>query len=200
MRKPSSFFVAAVLAAALAGAAGAHAGSRAPWRTWWGDVSVANGVWSLSSPAPTAPGETHSALVTSPPAAGDGAFSFTVTTLGQLRTGSTPNPWEVAWAMFRFRDLADYYWFILKPNGWELGKKQGSDRQVFLATGSAPALSIGRADRVRIESRGARIRVLVDGVQVVSYVDPNPLPPGGSVGLYEEDSRVQFRAVSFTGL
>jgi hypothetical protein len=200
MRKTSYTFVAAALAALLLGAASARATSRAPWHTWWGNVGVANGVWSLSSTPPSAPAETHSALVTSPPVAGDGAFSFTATTLAQLRTGSAPNPWEVAWAMFRFRDLADYYWFILKPNGWELGKKQGSDRQIFLATGTAPTLDIGRANHVRIETRGSRIRVLVDGAQVVSYVDPNPLPAGGSVGLYEEDSRVQFRSVSFTGL
>jgi hypothetical protein len=200
MRKASYSFLVVLLVAALAGGAAARATTRAPWHTWWGNVGLANGVWTLTSTPPAAPAETHSALVTSPPVGGDGAFSFTATTLAQLRKGSAPNAWEVAWAMFRFRDLQDYYWFILKPDGWELGKKQGSDRQIFLATGSSPALTVGRPNRVRIETRGPRIRVLLDGTEVVSYLDPNPLPAGGSVGLYEEDSRVQFRSVSFTGL
>jgi hypothetical protein len=197
MRK-STYICTALLAAALLAGTSARAATRAGWHTWWGNVAAANGVWSLSSTPPSSPAETHSALVTSAPAPGDGTFSFTATTLAQLRTGSAPNPWEVAWAMFRFRDLHDYYWFILKPNGWELGKKQGSDRQIFLATGGAPILAIGRANRIRIEAHGAHIRVLVDGGRVVDYADPNPLPSGGSVGLYEEDSRVQFRDVSFT--
>lgn len=200
MRKTTYIFLVAAAIAALAGAAGAGARTRGPaaWHTWWGNVAVdANGVWSLSSTPPAAPAETHSALVTSPSDMADGTFAFTATTLAQLRTGSAPNPWEVAWAMFRFRDLSDYYWFILKPNGWELGKKQGSDRQIFLQTGSSPVLAVGRPNRVQIVTRGAHIRVLVDGRLVSDYVDANPLPSGGSVGLYEEDSRVQFRDVSY---
>jgi hypothetical protein len=196
MRRTTYICAAALLAAALVGTS-ARAATRASWHTWWGNVAVANGVWSLSSTPPTSPAETHSALVTSAPA-GDGTFAFTATTLEQLRAGSAPNPWETAWAMFRFRDLTHYYWFILKPNGWELGKKQGSDQQIFLATGGAPRLGIGSSNRIRIVTSGAHIRVAVDGSRVVDYVDANPLPPG-SVGLYEEDSRVQFKSVSVTG-
>lgn len=198
MRKPTYICAAALVVAALA-ATSARAATRSSWHVWWGNVSAVNGVWTLSSTPPTSPDETHSALVTSASAAGDGTFTFTATTLAQLRTGSPPNPWEVAWAMFRFRDLAHYYWFILKPNGWELGKKQGSDQQIFLATGSSPTLTIGQSNRYRIDTSGGHIRVLVDGAVVVDYVDSNPLPSGGSVGLYEEDSRVQFRSVSVTG-
>lgn len=198
MRKPTYICAAALLMAALVGTS-ARAATQASWHVWWGNAAATNGVWTLSSTSPTSPAETHSALVTSAPATGDGTFAFTATTVAQLRTGSAPNPWEVAWAMFRFRDLTHYYWFILKPNGWELGKKQGSDRQIFLATGRSPRLALGSANRVRIATDGGHIRVLVDGSRVVDYLDVSPLPAGGSAGLYEEDSRVQFRSVSVTG-
>lgn len=205
MPKPLSFFL--VLTAAFALTASAAAFGAAPralssgqWRTWWGQVSLKAGAWTLRSTAPTTPAETHSALVTSPPSAGDQVFSYTATTLEQLRTGSAPNPWEVAWSMFRFRDLENYYWFILKPNGYELGKKQGSDTQIFLATGTSPRLQLNQPNRVAIRAEGGRIRVTVDGIPVVDYTDANPLPSGGSVGLYEEDARVRFESVQLSPL
>src|SRR2546427_1445975 len=114
----------ALVAAALLSLAGVPAALAAAgqWSTWWGQVSSSNGTYSLTSQTPTSPSETHSALVTTKRTWGDQTFSFTTTTLAQLRQGSAPNPWEVGWVMFRFRDLHDYYWFILKTNGFELGK------------------------------------------------------------------------------
>jgi hypothetical protein len=203
MRRSHVFLLASLLAAVAASAAVAGAPRAlqpADWKTWWGKTSVRNGVYSLESTAPRLPAETHSALMTSPAGTGDQAISFGVTTLAQLRTGSDPNPWEVAWALFRFRDLANYYWFIVKPNGWELGKKQGSDSQIFLATGARPQLVVGRRTQVQIRAEGPRIRVWVDGGLVVDYLDRSPLPAGGSLGLYEEDSRVRFDSVSLTAL
>jgi hypothetical protein len=35
----------------------------------------------------------------------------------QLRQNSTPNPWEVAWIMWRYQDDWHHYYFIFKPNG-----------------------------------------------------------------------------------
>src|SRR5437868_15488679 len=108
-----TFLAVVSVAAALCGAAVAQARPQAGgWHTWWGQVSQAQGAFTLSSQAPLAPAETHSALLTSRATWGDQAFSYTMTTLGQLRLGSAPNPWEVGWSMFRFRDLHDYYWFI----------------------------------------------------------------------------------------
>ena len=207
MSKNASLLAAAAVLALGAGATAAqatspraHAVKADGWRTWWGGVSVsAGGAFTLRSRAPEAPGETHSALVTSDAAYGDHVFSFTATTLHQLRHGSAPNTWEAAWAMFRFRDLENYYYFILKPNGVELGKKQGSDAQIFLATADRPRLRIGARARIRIRAEGARIQVFVDGVPAIDYVDPHPLP-GGSVGLYEEDARVRFESVAVESL
>jgi hypothetical protein len=206
MSKTAVPALAAALLALCAAASAAPASPRAQavnaedWRTWWGRVSLSKrGVFTLDSRAPTSPLETHSALATSDAVFGDHVFSFTATTLDQLRTGSAPNPWEVAWAFFRFRDLENYYYFILKPNGVELGKKQGSDAQIFLVTRELPRLTIGERARVRIRVEGARIRIWVDGAPAIDYVDPRPLP-AGSVGLYEEDARVRFESVAVAPL
>lgn len=166
------------------------------WRTWWGKASFAGPGVTLSSTVPRSPGETHSALITSSGTWANPTISFTTDTLRQLRQGSSPNPWEVGWVMFRFRDLSDYYYFILKPNGFELGKKQGSLDQVFLDTGSQPTLHIGTATQIRLVVRGARIQVYAGGALVLDYTDPSPLTGAGSVGLYEEDSRVRFTSLS----
>lgn len=205
-RRPALALAAALVltlaAAGTASAAGAtRSGQRAltassAWRTWWGAAAFGPGGVTLSSTVPTAPAETHSALVTTKQTWSNPTISFTTTTLGQLRTGSAPNPWEVGWVMFRFHDLANYYWFMVKPNGFELGKKQGSDTQIFLQTGDLPHLTVGVPERVQVRVQGARIRVSVDGVPVADYTDPSPIPGAGSVGLYEEDSQVRFDSVA----
>jgi hypothetical protein len=99
--------------------------------------------------------------------------------------------------LFRFQDLANYYWFMLKTNGFELGKKQGSDQQIFLVTGDLPAAAVGQTRRIQVVAQGPRIQVFVDGSKIVDYVDPQPLG-NGSVGLYEEDSQARFDSLSIS--
>ena len=203
MTRKSPFILLFLTLVLLAGTAGAALAAKkaqpGSWRTWWGQASVRKGTYTLQSQASSSAGETHSALLTSTATWGDQVFSYNTTTLAQLRTGTAPNPWEVAWSMFRFTDLTHYYWFIVKPNGWELGKKQGSDTQIFLATGSTPSRPVGATYQVRIQAQGARIRVSLDGAPVVDYTDPSPLR-SGSVGLYEEDAKVTFASVSVSPL
>lgn len=162
------------------------------WKQWWGTQAFTGGGVTLASQAPTAPDETHSSLITTKRTWQDATISFTTSTLQQLRQGSAPNPWEVGWVMFRFQDLANYYWFMLKTNGFELGKKQGSDTQIFLVTGDLPAIAIGQQRRIQVKAQGAHIQVFVDGAKLVDYVDPHPLLGNGSVGLYEEDAQARF--------
>ena len=169
----------------------------AQWNVWYGAAAAFDrtGV-TLWSPASTSADRTSSTLVTSKKTWRDQRVSLNMTTEAQLRTGSAPNPWEVGWLMFRFRDRANYYWFTLKTNGFELGKKQGSDKQIFLVLGDFPNTTVGATRRVEIRTQGARIQVWVDGARIVDYVDPNPLLAAGSIGLYEEDSRVRFDSLS----
>jgi len=198
------FFVAAVFGVLVCAAPALGAGAPQTlqandWRTWWGQATLKSGAFTLESQAPVSPDETHSALVTSTSSWGDSTLSFMTTTLEQLRAGSPPNPWEVGWAMFRFRDLENYYYFILKPNGYELGKKQGSDEQIFLVTGTSPKLALGKRTRVQIQAQGARIRIFVGGTKIIDFTDPSPLL-SGAVGLYEEDARVRFESVTVARL
>jgi Domain of Unknown Function (DUF1080) len=165
------------------------------WRTWWGQASFGSNAVTLSSVVPTSPAETHSALITTKRTWSDQTFTVGATTLSQLRVGSTPNPWEVGWLMFRFQDLHDYYYFILKPNGIELGKKQGSDTQIFLVTADTPILALGQRSTLQVQTSGARIRVWANGSQVIDFTDPNPLR-SGSIGLYEEDSQARFDSLT----
>jgi hypothetical protein len=169
----------------------------AKWRYWWGSVAVRDRGAVLASPSPRKLSETRSALITTSRSWRDFSFAVAVQPLRQLRLNAPGNTWETGWVFFRFRDLENYYYFILKPNGWELGKKHGSDAQIFLATGSSPRLSIGRKARLRIAAVGSRIRVRVNGVRILDFTDPKPLR-SGSVGLYEEDARVRFGPVTVT--
>src|SRR4051794_23738226 len=94
---------------------------------------------SLAPAAATSIGETHAALAVSQAAlSGDFTYSAQVLTDQQLRTGGPANPWETAWMVWDYTDNDHFYYFALKTNGWELGKRDPSypGGQRFLATGS----------------------------------------------------------------
>jgi hypothetical protein len=164
------------------------------WRHWWGDVATGGRVAVLASRSPARQSETFSALVTTRRSWRDFRFDVSMRPARQLRLNDPGNTWETGWVFFRFRDLENYYYFILKPNGWELGKKHGSDAQIFLATGETPGLAIGEEATIRVIADEARIRVAVDGSQILDYRDSRPLG-SGTIGLYEEDARVRFGPV-----
>src|SRR5687767_2697380 len=94
----------------------------------------------LSPQASTSPDETHAGMVVSQSSFSDVRFSADFSTLEQLRTGSAPNPWESAWAVFGHTDDEHFYYVAFKPNGWELGKVDPAypGAQRYLATGSTP--------------------------------------------------------------
>ena len=167
------------------------------WKTWWGATSFDAAGVTLASQPPVAADETHSALITTKRTWTDATIGFSTTTLKQLRQTTAPNTWEVGWVLFHFTDLENYYWFMLKTNGFELGKKQGSDTQQFLVSGDLPAIAVGQQRRIHVKTLGPRIQVFVDGAKLVDYVDPHPLK-AGSVGLYEEDAQVRFNSFSVT--
>ena len=166
------------------------------WLSVWGHATVAPRPPRALSTPPASPTQTASSLVLSRLTWSDLSLSFDTTTIkGQLRQPA-PNPWEVAWVFFRYSDLAHYYWLALKPSGWELGKKDGgppdgSAPQIFLETGSQPVFPIGHRYHVQISMVAGTISVTLNGVPLLTYVDPSPLP-SGAIGLYEEDSRVTF--------
>jgi hypothetical protein len=168
------------------------------WKTWWGGNTFDGTGVTLWSQAPVSLAETHSALVVTRKTWRDATISFRTINQKQLRLNDAPNTWECPWVMFRFKDLENYYWFMLKPNGFELGKKQGSDTQHFLVTGDQPNQAVGEWKRIRLVVQGARIQAFVDGTRIFDYTDPNPLLGLGSVGLYEEDAQVRFDSLAIS--
>ena len=118
---------------------------------------------------------------------------------------SAPNTWETAWVMWRWTDLFHHYYFTIKTNGIEFGKKDTScscEQQVFLKTGSTPTLSLGTWDHIKISSIGKHTTIWVDGIKVVDMDDPSYSSTadmsGGYIGPYNEDASSAFDKVTVT--
>jgi hypothetical protein len=148
----------------------------------------------LSPMASTQPDETHAALVRSVKTFGDFEFNVQLRTDEQLRTGSPPNPWEVGWILWHYTDDTHFYYIILKPNGWELGKEDPAypGVQRFLATGSTPQFPIGQVYDIRIRQVYNQMIVWVNGTQLVTFTDKQQPYTNGALGLYTEDATASF--------
>jgi hypothetical protein len=149
----------------------------------------------------TSPEETHAALTLTTQTYEDFEIYLKVKTLQQLRQNSTPNLWEVAWVMWRFQDDWHHYYFIFKPNGVELGKKQNenqAEEQIFLYTADEPKLNFDEWSAWYIKMSGNHIEIWLEleeygpWQKVVDYHDDLPIVGPGHIGLYTEDAHVQF--------
>jgi len=152
-----------------------------------------NKVLSLSPQAADSAGVTHAALVTGPSYSGSIQLEAKMMTVQQLRTGSTPNPWEIFWMVWNYSDNDHFYYFIPKTNGWELGKRDPNypGGQRFLATGSDKTFPVGKWYDVKIQQdTGNKIAVWVDGVQITSFTDSETPYTSGKVAFYTEDAHV----------
>jgi len=166
-----------------------------------GFMSVNSNTLLVEQPeASVTPDETHAALVAGPSVSGDVTVEVSMATTRQLRANSAPNAWEVAWLLWHYRDNSHFYYFIPKPNGWELGKEDPAypGAQRFLASGSSPSFPIGPWYRVRVEQVSQTIRVLVNGVVIVTTTDQELPYTSGRVGLYTEDAEAYFDDVAIT--
>ena len=164
-------------------------------------VSQTGNTILLEQPAvSTQPYETHGSLVLGPATTGDVTVQVDMATSRQLRAGSTPNPWEVGWLLWHYTDDQHFYYVILKPNGWEIGKEDpaypGSQR--FLATGSSPQFSLGPWYRVRVAQSGGTIQLFVNDLLIATTLDDDLPYSGGRVGLYTEDAESYFDNVAIT--
>lgn len=154
------------------------------------------------------PNETHAALTLTTQTYEDVEMQLKVNTKQQLRQNSSPNPWEVAWVVWRYQDDWHHYYFIFKPNGVELGKKQNenqAEEQMFLYTANEPKLKIDEWNTWHIKMSGNHIEIglkMADGSwqRVVNYNDNAPIIGPGNIGLYTEDAHVQFDDVYITSL
>jgi hypothetical protein len=118
----------------------------------------------------------------------------------QLREGlNPPNPWETAWIQFNYLDEWHQYYFILKPNGIELGKKDNNmqlEQQIYLISRDNPKGSIGSWQHIDLVVNENHILTYVNGSKVLDYIDENMskerFGSGGAIGLYCEDAEVIF--------
>ncbi len=167
-----------------------------------------NTVFYEKPKASTSVNETHAALTLTTQTYEDVEIQLKVKTSEQLRQNSTPNPWEVAWVMWRFQDDWHHYYFIFKPNGVELGKKQNenqAEEQIFLYTANEPQLKINEWSTWHIKMSGNHIEIwlkMPDGSwqTFVDYYDNEPIVGPGNIGLYTEDAHVQFDDVYITSI
>jgi hypothetical protein len=169
-------------------------------------VSSGNEVFFQKPKASAFPTETYAALTLTAQEYEDVDIYLKVRTVQQLRQNSPPNPWEVAWVMWRYQDDWHHYYFIFKPNGIELGKKQNDERadeQVFLFTANEPQLAMNRWNiwNIRMVDNHIEVwlKVGLSWKKAVDYYDTNnPIEGPGRVGLYNEDAHVQFDNVYLT--
>ena len=157
---------------------------------------------TLEPRTPSAADETHAALaLVSVEFSGNVAFTGRVRTAKQLRTQTTPNGWESVWVVWHYRDAEHFYYLALKPNGWELGKRDPAyaGGQRFLASGEAPRLPVGVWATFGVLQTGDRITVSLDGSLLTSMRDSvAPLYDHGQAGVYTEDARVTVDRAAFS--
>jgi hypothetical protein len=169
-------------------------------------LSTGNEVFFAKPKASTSPQETHSSLTLTTKNWQNAEIHVKVRTKQQLRQNSAPNTWEAAWVMWRYVDSYHHYYFILKPNGIELGKKDNdrqAEEQVFLYTTGSPKLQLDKWSNWTIKMQGNHIQVYVNSLKVADYIDntmSHTLSNPGAVGLYTEDAHVQFDDVYISPL
>jgi hypothetical protein len=198
---------AALTALAVTGCTPTAAAAPRPSRPWRVAYDGYGHVWSstrrgvlritLQPARATSPADTHAALVLSRNRWRDLTADIRIRTNRQLRRPH-PNAWEVAWLLWHYTNDQHFYYIILKPNGWELGKEDPSYRgsQRYLATGTHPAFPPARWYAVRVQQRGDAIQVSVDGHRLIRFVDTQNPYLTGRVGLYTEDASATFQPVA----
>ena len=155
----------------------------------------------LAPMAATSASVTHAALVTTAQSYSDFDASVQMLTVGQLRTPE-PNGWEDAWLLWHFTDNQHFYYFILNPTGWELGKEDAtvSVGRRFLITGASPVLHIGTSNTIGIIQRGSTISITIDGKPIIQYTDYENPYLTGELGFYCEDATARFTRISLMPL
>lgn len=187
-------------------AEGTHPAIGADVRCVWhgfGLVTFDGRTLAMEPAVSTRPEETHAPLVVVDrdlPTTGY-RVSWKARTVRQLRTGSTPNPWEVLWVYFDYSDPNHATYFTLKRNGWELGRRDptGAGGQLFIATGewgtTPPDLTKFRV--INVERKGDTVTVTVPSIGLIVAHDI-PFTYGDGVtaatcrtALYCEDAAIE---------
>jgi len=171
------------------------------WRSvfdGYGRVGIAKAdskVLTLAPAVSDKASETHAALAATTASFGDLDMRMRMKTVKQLRAGN-PNPWEVAWGIWHYQDNTHFYYLILKPNGWELGKADPSysGAQRFLATGSK-RFALRKWHNIRVRQVGRTMKVWANGNFLTKFTDRERPYKRGAVAVYNEDAKTYFDEV-----
>jgi hypothetical protein len=161
-----------------------------------------NNIFYEETAAVTTKSRTESALVLTTKRFEDFKLSVDVRTDKQTRQNSEPNPWEVAWVTWKWNDNTNFYYFLLRTDGAEVGKYDGGVNPVdqrILKTSSSFKASIGEWMHWDIIAKGNHITVIVDGTTVFDFDDTSSFD-SGTIGLYAEDAEVSFDNVAIVPL
>ena len=166
-----------------------------------GKVGIAHDGTNVLVEIPKAPRyrwETHSALVTSHETLGYTLTSVQVRVIKQLRY--RPNPWEMGWVIWHYTDNLHFYYLMLKTNGWELGKEDPAYRGNMrtLIKRYSPTFRTWKWYTIQVLMVGRAITVWADGKVLGKYRDFQRTYWKGRLGLYCEDSHVEFDNVLVT--
>lgn len=141
---------------------------------------------------------THSALVTSVFQVRDFTLEINAVTKRQLRQETEPNAWEVFWIFFNYNPTEDgkktTNYFILKPNGFELGGACDELEQRFMKTGETVQMVIGEEYTYKICKKGFNIKISINDTEIIND-DFELYDEYGSIGLYCEDSEVVISSI-----
>lgn len=140
---------------------------------------------------------THAPLVLGPEYGDRLVFHARIETVAQVRRAGTPNPWEVAWVLWQYQSDDRFYYFIPKPNGWELGKRDPAypGGQRFLASGTDARFPVGRVYDVTVVQLRDEVAVFVGGREIVRVRDPERPYYSGRIGIYSEDAEVRVHSI-----
>ncbi|MCX6714521.1 MAG: hypothetical protein NTX72_01775 [Candidatus Uhrbacteria bacterium] len=173
----------------------------------YGTVAQASGVVNLIPMAATQPSETHAALVVSKQSVHQPfQLSYTMKTTQQLRTGSTPNPWEVGWFLFGYKSTGAFKYLVMKPDGYgfELGESLLNNNQNFLYTSAfnQDLFPINTDYNVTVLARKNVVTVTVNGKKSLQYTlsSKDTLSLDGQYGFYTEDAAVQVSNIKMQQL
>jgi hypothetical protein len=103
----------------------------------------------------------------------------------------TPNPWETLWLWSNYHGPASTgagNYFLLKPNGFEVGIVFGETGQDYALTGKAPLTPIGTVVSQRVRKVGQQVWVWKNGVLVMTGIYGILYNVPGNICLYCEDS------------
>lgn len=122
-------------------------------------------------------------------------LSATWTTQRTTRVGDA-NPWETGWPIWDYLDAAHFTYVTLKPNGWEVGRRDPSQPggQRFIADAQSPLTPVGMKRSATVDRINGQTSISVDGVPLTTFTLPEQ-ESRGSVGMYSEDAVVQWSRV-----